>query len=78
MQEHSVRCAAEFPRRLLDRSAKPRRVEIVAVGEVADLRGDGEGREQVASDRREGPVGGKVVVVERRVEVRDTQFQCAL
>lgn len=78
VQEHRVRSAAEFPRRLLDRSAKPRRVEVVAVGEVADLRGDGEGGEQVAGDRREGPVRGKVVVVERGVEVRDTQLQCAL
>lgn len=78
VQEHCVRGAAEFPRRLLDRSAKPRRVEVVALREVADLRGDGEGGEQVAGDRREGPVRGKVVVVERGVEVRDTQLQCAL
>lgn len=78
MQKHRVRRTAEFLGRLLDGSAKPRRGEVVAVGEVADLRGDGEGGEQVVSDRREGPVGGEVVVVERGVEVSDTLLQGAL
>lgn len=78
VQKHRVRRTAEFLGRLLDGSAKPRRGEVVAVGEVADLRGDGEGGEQVVSDRREGPVGGEVVVVERGVEVSDTLLQGAL
>lgn len=78
VQEHGVRRTAEFLRRLLDRSAKPCRVEVVAVGEVADLRRDIEGGEQVVGDRREGSVGGEVVVVERGVEVGDTALQGTL
>lgn len=78
VQEHCVRGAAEFLGRLLDGSAKPRRVEVVAVGEVADLRGDGEGGEQVVGNGREGPVGGEVVVIERGVEVGDALLQGAL
>lgn len=68
---------AEFLRRPLDRNTEPCRIEVVAVGEVADLRGDGERGEQVVGDCREGPVGGEVVVVEGGVEVGDTLLQGA-
>lgn len=77
MQEHCVRGTAEFLRRPLDRNAKPCRVEVVAVGEVADLRGDGEHGEEVVGNCREGAVGGEVVVVEGGVEVGDTLLQGA-
>lgn len=75
VQEHCVRTAAELLYRLLNRSTNPCWVEVVAVGEVADLRGDGEGGEQVTGDRREGPVGVEPVVVERSVEIRDPLLQ---